>query len=84
MGTNAAIKLSEILDNLEEIVAIEMLLSSQGVHFLKDGVSRTVGEILDEFRKIVPVMDRDRPPSPDIEKAKDFLKRLDLRSIRLE
>lgn len=84
MGTNAAIKLSEILDNVEDIVAIEMLLSSQGVHFLKDEVSKTVNEIVKEFRKIVPVMDKDRPPSPDIEKARDFLRKLDLSNIRLE
>lgn len=84
MGTNSAIKLSEIVDNIEEIVAIEMLLASQGVHFLKDSVSPAVQEIVGEFRKRVPVLESDRPPSPDIEKAKEFLRAIDLGSIKLE
>lgn len=73
MGTNAAIKLSEIVDNLESIVAIEVVLASQGAAFLKDPLSERVEEFLRQFRMVVPSLTDDRPPYSDIEKARIFI-----------
>ena len=67
MGATAAIKLQQLLDLAYRVIAIELLCAAQGLDFrqpLKPG--RRV-EAHDAVRGIVPPLDDDRPPSPDIE-----------------
>lgn len=68
MGTNAALKLVEIVDNLEAIIAIEYLLSAQALEFINEPVSGKVAAVWETIRKAVPKLDEDRPPTPDIER----------------
>ena len=67
MGTNAAIKLSEIVENVKQIVSIEFLLGSQSLEFAVDEPSPVVKKIYNEIRKKVPKLTVDRPPYSDIE-----------------
>lgn len=67
MGTNSVIKLTEIVDNLEKIVAIEYLLGAQSLEFALDSPSKNTSAILGAIRKSVPALENDRPPYLDIE-----------------
>jgi histidine ammonia-lyase len=68
MGTNAAIKLIEINDNLEGIVAIEYLLASQAIEFIREPISDICRKLHGTIRESVPELLEDRPPSVDIGK----------------
>ncbi len=68
MGATSAIKLRQALDLAYRVVAIELLLASQGLDFrapLKPG--KGVAEAHAAVRSVVPTLGDDRPPSPDIE-----------------
>lgn len=67
MGTNAALKLVEITHNLQAIVAIEFLLSTQALEFIEDAVSQPVEKLKATIRRNVPRLVRDRPATPDID-----------------
>ena len=67
MGTNAAIKLSEVVENVKQIVSIEFLLGSQSLEFAVNEPSPVVKKIYNEIRKKVPKLTVDRPPYSDIE-----------------
>ena len=67
MGMTAALKLRQIVENTEQILAIEMLCAAQGLDYrkpLKPG--RQIEEIVTAIRKIVPRLEADRPPATDI------------------
>jgi len=69
MGMTAALKLRQIVENVEQIVAIELLCAAQGLDYrkpLKPG--KQIQQVLDAIREIVPPLEADRPPSPDIER----------------
>ncbi len=74
MGTNAAIKLIEINDNLEGIVAIEYLLASQAIEFIGDPISGKCSMLHETIRKTVPELLEDRPPYIDIEKIVELMR----------
>lgn len=84
MGTNAALKLSEIVENLDTLVAMEVLLAAQGAGFLKTEISGVVAEFIMQYRKSVPALGEDRPPYIDIENTKSFLLKHPASSISLE
>ena len=68
MGATAAIKLQQALDLAYRVVAIELLCAAQGLDFrlpLKPGRGALAAH--EAVRGIVPHLDEDRPPSPDIE-----------------
>jgi histidine ammonia-lyase len=68
MGVGAALKLKQIVKNVESILAIELLAAAQAVDFLKPlrpGVGGRAAYRL--VRSVAPVLAEDRPLSPDIE-----------------
>ncbi|MHB1470701.1 MAG: histidine ammonia-lyase [Thermoplasmataceae archaeon] len=67
MGTNAAIKLSEIVENVKQIVSVEFLLGSQSLEFASDEPSPVVRKLYTEIRKKVARLTADRPPYTDIQ-----------------
>ena len=67
MGTNAALKLIEVVDNLQTIIAIEFLLAAQGLEFIGEKISPHVEGLKGSIRKLVPKLTEDRPATPDIE-----------------
>ncbi len=67
MGTIAARQAREILDNVCNVLAIEMLAAAQGIDFLApltpgDGTAKAHQTI----RSVVPHLNEDRVPAPDI------------------
>jgi histidine ammonia-lyase len=74
MGTIAARQAREILDNVCNVLAIEMLAAAQGIDFLTpltpgDGTAKAHQTI----RSIVPHLDEDRIPAPDIKSLHDLI-----------
>src|SRR5206468_12671741 len=68
MGATAAIKLQQALDLAYRVVAIELLCAAQGLDFrlpLKPGKGALAAH--NAVRGLIPHLDEDRPPSPDIE-----------------
>ncbi len=67
MGMNAALKMRQIVENVEQILAIELLCAAQGLDYrkpLKPG--KQIEQVLAAIRKIVPRLEADRPPATDI------------------
>ena len=68
MGMMGALKLRTIVDNLERIVAIEMMCAAQGLEFRRPlKASRAVGQAPEAVRGVVPRLVEDRPLGSDIE-----------------
>jgi len=68
MGMTGAMKLRQIVQNLEYILAIEMMCAAQGLDYrLPLKPSLAVAEAHKRIRSVVPHLDEDRIPAPDIE-----------------
>jgi histidine ammonia-lyase len=66
MGTIAAWKAREIVENARNVVAIEMLTAAQGLEFIPLTSSPAIENVRSVLRKSVPPLDVDRPLSGDI------------------
>ena len=74
MGANAATKTLRIMDNLERILAIELMNASQAISFRKPLKSSDFIEMfLKSYREEVPLLKNDRILHYDIEKSVAFL-----------
>ncbi len=74
MATYAAWRLKEILDNVKNILAIELLAAAQGLELRRPLKSSTALEhVLGTLRQTVPFWQEDRFLAPDIEKARKLL-----------
>lgn len=67
MGSVAAFKLCSVLDNVEKVIAIEMLVAAQGIDFLKPlKPGKGSGAAHRIVRSKVPMLTQDRNVSEDI------------------
>ncbi|MES2543653.1 MAG: histidine ammonia-lyase [Bacteroidota bacterium] len=74
MGANAATKAKQIMDNLERILAIELMNASQAIEFRRPLISSDFIEMfLKSYREEVPFVKEDRILHYDIIKTIDFL-----------
>jgi histidine ammonia-lyase len=74
MGANAATKCLRIMDNLERILAIELMNASQAIEFRRPLKSSEFIEMfLKSYREEVPFVEEDRILHYDIEKSVAFL-----------
>ena len=79
MATFAARRLRDIFDNVAGILAIEWLAACQGLDFRKPlQTSERLQSLMQLLRNNVPFYDKDRYFAPDIEAAKQLIKRHDL------
>jgi histidine ammonia-lyase len=71
MGMNAANKLSRLITNLTQVLAIELLCVIQAIDLanIRHKLSPFNQEIYDKIRKQIGLLEEDRELSPDIEKA---------------
>ena len=79
MGANAATKCLQIVNNLERILAIELMNASQALSFrspLKS--SSTIDNFIKSYRNEVPLVINDRILAKDIEKTILFFDSLDI------
>lgn len=75
MGANAATKALKIADNLERILAIELMNASQAIEYRRPLQSSAFIEMfLKAYREEVPLVTEDRILHYDIEKSINFLK----------
>jgi len=76
MGGNAATKVLKVADNVERILAVEIMNAAQAVDLLRPGKSSDYLEnFMAQFRKFVTFNDQDRVMYKDIEAAVDFLQK---------
>jgi len=73
MGANAATKALKVVENLERILAIELLNASQALFFRDKKTSPFLESVLSLFRLEVPFVENDEEIAPKIKKAIDFI-----------
>ncbi len=74
MGANAATKCKRIMDNVEKVLAIELLTAAQALEFRRPKrSSEKIEQILAAFRKEISFNDADRILHYDMMKAVEFL-----------
>jgi histidine ammonia-lyase len=74
MGANAATKLKKVIDNVQRVLAIELLCAAQAMDFRRPGKSSVKLEnLMTAFRKEVTFNDADRVLHNDMVKAEQFL-----------
>ncbi|MCF7885119.1 MAG: histidine ammonia-lyase [Candidatus Marinimicrobia bacterium] len=73
MAPNAGLKLINIIDNLEDIIVIELLVSAQGID-LRDDLEQGRGTALGykKVRKLVPTLEKDRIMYKEFNKIKQI------------
>ena len=76
MGANAATKGKRIVDNLETILAIELLNASQGLAFRDKKSSPFIESVLSMYRAEVPFVEDDTVLSTEIHKTVAFIQNL--------
>ena len=75
MGANAATKCKRVIDNVEKVLAIELLTAAQAIEFRRPLKSSPVIEkVLAAFRKEVSFNDADRILHEDMVKAIEFIR----------
>ena len=68
MGMTGALKLRQIVEHAERIVAIELMCAAQGVEFRRPlRPSREIERAHAAVREVVPHLDKDRTLAPDME-----------------
>lgn len=74
MGANAATKCYKVVDNVEKILAIELMNAAQAFEFRRPLKSSDIIEnLIDKYRKIVPFIEEDEVMYTHMQKSKDFL-----------
>ena len=75
MGGNAAVKSVQVMENVERVLAIELLNAAQAIDLQRPmKTSPYLEEFLAEFRSVVPFNDKDRVMYKDIDIATEFLR----------
>jgi len=75
MGATAALKLRQQLELAFRVVAVELLCAAQGLDFRRPlRAGRGVEQAHQAVRRVVPHLDEDRPPAPDIEALAEALR----------
>lgn len=77
MGANSATKCYRLVENVDTILAIELMNASQALHFRKPKKSSPLVEsFLKPYRSIVPFVDEDRLLAEDIHASMAYLESL--------
>ncbi|MDR1680552.1 MAG: histidine ammonia-lyase [Prevotellaceae bacterium] len=75
MGGNAATKLMKVTDNVERILAIELMNAAQAIEFRRPAkTSPALEKTVSDFRREVPFLSEDRVMYLDMQKAVDFIR----------
>ncbi|MBO98275.1 MAG: histidine ammonia-lyase [Flavobacteriales bacterium] len=76
MGANAARKLLKVLENLESIIAIELMTSSQAIQFRNLKSSIKIENLLEKYRSKVTFLEGDRFLHKDLKSSIKFIQDL--------
>jgi histidine ammonia-lyase len=74
MGATSALHLRQALEYAQRVVAIEALCAAQGIDFLDYEMGSGVAAAHEAVRALVPHLDEDRPPSPDIDELVELVR----------
>ena len=80
MGANAAVQAYQIIENVERILAIELLNASQALFFRTKNTSPFLKSFISSFRLEIPKVTEDRILHDDIEKSIKFIQNTALES----
>ena len=78
MGANAATKLYKVVENLERVLAIELMNAAQAIEFREEKTSPFLQMFLDSYRDEVDFVEDDRVLHKDIVTTIDFLRQLEI------
>lgn len=79
MGANAATKAYRVVNNLYAILAIELTVAAQALHFRRPSkTSPKLEKMVDTFRQRVPFVEEDRVLHHDLVKAERFIRELSI------
>ena len=78
MGANAATQAVQIVENVEQILAIELINASQALFFRSHKTAPFLEKFITAFREAVPKVTKDRILHKDFQKSVEFLKSLTL------
>ncbi len=81
MGANAATKAYRVLDNVQKVLAIELLTATQALSFRKLKTSPFLQNLVETYRKEVPFIEKDRILQKDIAKSIAFIRDMRLENI---
>lgn len=82
MGANAAVKCRQVVRNVQEVLAIELLSACQALEFTGAGESSPViKKIFDDFRTRVSFVSSDRIFHNDIQASSDFMDQYEIENI---
>jgi histidine ammonia-lyase len=82
MGANAATQCFRVLENLEKVLAIELMTASQALAFRRPlRTSPQLEQILEPFREAVPFVSEDRVLHDDMMRSVQFLRAFPLMNI---
>jgi histidine ammonia-lyase len=80
MGANAATKALRVAENLERVLAIELLNAAQALEFRRPlKSSKTIEKFVAEYRKVVEFVNVDKVMYTEIAKSVDFVKNYPLK-----
>ena len=75
MGANAATKCFRVIDNVEKVLAIELMVAVQALEYRRPfRSSEKIEELVKEFRKKISFNESDRFLRSDIENAINFIR----------
>jgi histidine ammonia-lyase len=74
MGANAATKAYRVIENVEKILAIELLTAMQAMDFRKEKSSKKLEDLKTAYRKKITFSAQDRLMYKDINDSLDFIK----------
>ncbi|MFZ4542874.1 MAG: histidine ammonia-lyase [Saprospiraceae bacterium] len=75
MAANAATKLYKVIENVEKLLAIEFMTAAQALEFRRPLKTASIIEnMIENYRKVVPVLDNDRVLSLDMHDTVTFLR----------
>ena len=76
MGANSATKVLKVIDNLERILAIELMDAAQALDFRRPAkTSPYLEEFVGEFRNVVKFINEDKIMYHEIEKTVEFIRK---------
>ena len=81
MGANAATKAYRVLDNVQKVLAIELLTAAQALDFRQNKTSSFLQDFVKAYRTEVPFINEDRILHTDIEKSIRFIINLHLEDL---
>lgn len=82
MGANAVVKCLTVVENVEKVLAIELLTAVQAMEFRTGMTSRYLQTVIKNFRTKVSFNDADRLLYKDIQASVDFIRTYELPKIK--